>query len=338
MNGTVQRENGRVWIDGVPELGWGRHRECTFAGALEAALSVTDRPTAYRDIMGYTGLAFRVRWYQGRTGRRWCPSSPVGEFPDEIESIQKAIGWSFRVNVLMDEGSPEVSSFRDEIVASIDAGLPVPAYEPRLNMDVIYGYEDAGNRVLLKDYFQEDPLWMDVGELGPFLIFLSEKGVPPARDAAVADGLAIGARNWARPFMNWAKGGYHYGKKAFEAWERDLGFGLSVSGSARKRLFFVNWWNFSSLCDARRAAGEFLRSAVEAPGGEALGCAAEAYEEEIGLLGSAIENRDAFLGPWSGKGLTDWTEDVVTLEREILLDAMEIEDEAIGHIREAIQG
>ncbi len=77
MSGTVSRENGKTRIEGIPELGWGKNRECTFAGAMEAALLVTDRPTSYNDIMGYTGLAFRVRWYHGKSGDRWCPSSPV---------------------------------------------------------------------------------------------------------------------------------------------------------------------------------------------------------------------------------------------------------------------
>ena len=121
MSDAVKRENGRVWIEGVPELGWGKNRECTFAGALEATLAVTDRPTGYSDLMGYTGLAFRVRWYRGKIGDRWCPSSPVGEFPQEMEAVQNAIGWQFRAEVLLDEETPDMSRFKGDIVASIDA-------------------------------------------------------------------------------------------------------------------------------------------------------------------------------------------------------------------------
>ena len=44
MGATVKREGSKVWIEGVPSLGWGKERECTFAGALSAALAVTDHP------------------------------------------------------------------------------------------------------------------------------------------------------------------------------------------------------------------------------------------------------------------------------------------------------
>lgn len=63
MNPKVKRENGKVWIDGVAPLRWGNSRECTYAGALEAALAVTEHPVSYNDIMGLSGLAFRVRWW-----------------------------------------------------------------------------------------------------------------------------------------------------------------------------------------------------------------------------------------------------------------------------------
>src|SRR5690606_18162327 len=35
---NVKRQNGTVWIDGVPRLEWGKSGETTFAGALSAAL------------------------------------------------------------------------------------------------------------------------------------------------------------------------------------------------------------------------------------------------------------------------------------------------------------
>jgi hypothetical protein len=336
MSVEVKREDGRVWIEDVPELGWGKDRECTFAGALEAALAVTDRATPYSDIMGYTGLAFRTRWYHGRTGDRWCPSSPVGEFPQEIEAIQQAIGWRFRTEILMSEDAPDMSRFRSDIVGSIDAGLPIPAYEPNLNMDVIYGYEDGGELLLLRDYAQEEPLSLELDDLGPFLIFLAEEEEVPMRVAAVAGGLAIGSANWECRPVGTSSGGYHYGMAAFQAWEQDLGFGLSLSGDAKELLFFVSWWNYSCLYDARKAAVAFLRSSEDGPGGEAMAEAADVYEQELDLLASAFENKDVFLGPWSGKTMQDWTEDVVVLEREILIDAMEMETEAIGHIRRAI--
>src|SRR4051812_21712617 len=77
----------------VPTLRWGDSRECTFAGALAAALTITDYPYDYTSIMGLTALAFRVRWYQAFTGRDWCPSSSMGEGPEEIFAVKSATGW-----------------------------------------------------------------------------------------------------------------------------------------------------------------------------------------------------------------------------------------------------
>ncbi|MCK4857518.1 MAG: hypothetical protein KAT58_06095, partial [candidate division Zixibacteria bacterium] len=44
LSGNLRREGNSVWIDGVPELVWGKSGACTFAAALEAALAVTDHP------------------------------------------------------------------------------------------------------------------------------------------------------------------------------------------------------------------------------------------------------------------------------------------------------
>ena len=158
--GNVERDGGRVWIEGVPTLGWGRDKECTFAGALEAALAATKQPRKYSDLMGLSSLAFRVRWYQGKGGRDWCPSCAVGEQPgEEVDAVGQGIGWQFHCEGRLGQAEPHMEQFTPEIAASINAGLPVLAYEPRLNLDVVYGYEDGGKLLLLRDYFQgETPL------------------------------------------------------------------------------------------------------------------------------------------------------------------------------------
>ena len=84
---NLKRENGKVWIENVPALAWGKGKECTFAGALEATTAVTAHPEKYSDLMGWSALAFRVRWYHGTNGQpRWCMSSPVGEMPEEYDA------------------------------------------------------------------------------------------------------------------------------------------------------------------------------------------------------------------------------------------------------------
>ncbi len=104
---AVRREAGKVWIDGVPPLAeqgleapWFKvpwlartSKTCTFAVALEVALSVSEYPVSYDEIMALSGMAFRTRWLDGENGPTGCPCAPVGETPDVKRRLQSAIGW-----------------------------------------------------------------------------------------------------------------------------------------------------------------------------------------------------------------------------------------------------
>ncbi len=148
QNIKVNRENGKVWLEGVPLLDWGLGKECTFAGALEAALTITVHPMKYSDIMGYTGLAFRMRWMdRNKRGGVWGVSSPVGEFPEEIDILQKLTGWQFNYDntgLTFDLEDPTIVRFKRQITTSIDEGRPIITHLVGGNVGVIYGYKDEG--------------------------------------------------------------------------------------------------------------------------------------------------------------------------------------------------
>ena len=57
-------------LDGVPTLSWEKDGQTTYCGALAAALSTTDYPYSYVDLMGLSGLAFRIMWprWEGERG------------------------------------------------------------------------------------------------------------------------------------------------------------------------------------------------------------------------------------------------------------------------------
>ena len=329
-------------ISGIPALGWGKSKECSFAGALESALSVTSLPYDYHTIMGVTGLAFRVRWWQPREGIGWCPSSPVGEFPEEIEAAGKATGWQLGCESLLDQEKPEMERFAPDIVASVNAGRPVLAYDAEYNMCVIQGYEDGGKTVLMRQYWKpEEVVRRAISDLPGFLIFLNPgpKALSP-RDA-LEQGLRIAVRNWHRsdgPDPN-EKGYYLYGRAALEKWSHDLGLFDELSEKEREILFFVSWWNFTSLEDARAAAVKFLHDGarlLEAEPRKALDRAAEIYQRESALLSRAKEAGDAFLGPWTGKSMADWTLEVRRREKFLLARARELEAAAIAEIEKAL--
>jgi hypothetical protein len=130
----VKSEDGKVWIEGVPPLVEpGRTfsllmlpgKICTFAGAIEAALAVTQYPYSYNEILGLSGLAFRVRWYVGENGPTGCPCSPIGETPDTLAAFSRASGWQIEDCVDAGWDSPYMQKVKPKIVQSIDAGRPV---------------------------------------------------------------------------------------------------------------------------------------------------------------------------------------------------------------------
>ncbi|MFB3893311.1 MAG: hypothetical protein ACE15C_14960 [Phycisphaerae bacterium] len=83
----LSREFAAKVIEGVPPMAGSKGKKCSFAWALESAMAVTKHPFKYSDIMGYSGLAFRVRWYNGpKFGV--CPSCAVGEMAE----VEKALG------------------------------------------------------------------------------------------------------------------------------------------------------------------------------------------------------------------------------------------------------
>jgi RNA polymerase sigma factor (sigma-70 family) len=67
-------------LENVPALRWGTGKDCTYAGALEAAMAVTPHAYSYTDLMGFMGLALRVRWFKptkGPDGSRELPISKI---------------------------------------------------------------------------------------------------------------------------------------------------------------------------------------------------------------------------------------------------------------------
>ncbi len=323
-------------LENVPTLGWGTGRECTFAGALEAALTTTEYPYTYTDILGYTGLAFRTRWFCGNEGSRWCPSCAVGEMEEEIAAAQAATGWPLEVRFLQPEEAAGVEQIRADIVASIDAGRPVLAYEPRENMDVVYGYEQGGKMLLLRDYFKgEEPLRLPPSQLGFLMLFIGDRGEALSRRDAVIESLRIAARNWRRERGHAGPGDYWYGRTALKLWLADIGEAEELSEEERGQLGGVTWWNFAAMHDARKTAVAYLRQSADELGNDAagaLGRAADIYAEEVKLFDAAAAEPHVFGG--AGEG---WTAQVRRRERETLSRAIELEETAIAEIEHALE-
>lgn len=330
----LPKDFGRRVISSIPALAWGTNKECTFAGALESALSVTDHPCSYEMIMGGTGLAFRTRWWKANDGSGCCPSNPVGEFPEEIDAAAKVTGWPMHPECFLGDPNPHMERFAPRIVESIDRGVPVLGYDEHLNVSVICGYEDEGRTILMRDYFRgEQTNRIEAAKLQPFLLFLTDYTGAASREEVLKMGLkeAVEAFSWPDPVPHPNRlGAYRYGKHAFAKWTDDIARADELTPQEREKLHFVSWWTFSSMVDARTAAMNFLRQNLDLAG---LSRAVDLYEQELNAVCPAVfVRKEAFHGPWSGKSVADWTPEVRQREIDLLNQACEIEAEAIGLI------
>ncbi|MGD8240380.1 MAG: hypothetical protein PVH68_17630, partial [Armatimonadota bacterium] len=345
---SLRREDGKVWIEGVPTLTWGESSDITFVGAMEAALAATEHPYTADQIMGYSGLAFRVRWTpDGATGGKgWCPSIAVGEFPEHQQAVASATGWRFDiVDEMADEGNPRMGRYADRIAAGIESGFPVVGYPDTsdLNVAVAYGYQGEGTerKFLWRTYWSGDSAKeVPAAQIGPWVMIPVEFGGAPDPRRRLLDTLAIAVHNWRREESQ-SLNGYRYawGEVALKAWREDVRRAAEFTEEQRRGLFFVHWWNFEAWQDARTRAAAFLEDEADTlspEGRDAVLRAAELYAKEGALLQSQIGKAEAFLGPWTGKDFEDWTPAVREQEQEILSETLRLEREAIGALEEAL--
>ena len=295
MQNRVKRHGERVWIDGVPSLHWGIGKDITFFGSLEAALHATDRPYKYSDLMGWSGFAFRTRRFEGDNGQLGSTSDGIGECPEIFSAIEKSTGWSIKNGI-----GGRITNYTEqlnmetlvpEIVCAVDAGMPVLAYPPHWNMAVIYGYENIGERILLRDYFKGNEEYvLKASELVPFLLFLEDKGNSSTRKDALLNALKIAVHNWKRDplYTSYNMGYYHYGVTGFQKWEEHIRkqiAGTDVKGG----IGFAHSSLMAFLLDARASAVVFLREnckLLNNDGKENLEHAAKLYEQETHLISS----------------------------------------------------
>jgi RNA polymerase sigma factor (sigma-70 family) len=328
-------------IPGVRTLGWNQQKENTFAGSLEAALGATAHPVDYPTIMGVSGLAFRIRWFDRQDDGLWDGSSAVGTMPHPLDEIRRGTGWTLRILWISPQKNPLPTEYMPEIIASIDKGIPVLGYEPKINSAVIYGYDDFGQTLLMNDYYiGAGGSRYRVDQIPVNFIIPSKWSQPqPPRDAALA-AMKLAVQHWHRvhdsvgpAFRFW------YGKSAYEKWAADVQQTSRLSNKQFASLFFVHWWNFTSLIDARAAAAQYLRSQQAHFSPETatlLGKAADHYQELAGVGHEAIANRSIFLGRWTGKSHTDWTDDIRAKELALLSHLRALDESAISELDQAL--
>ncbi|MBN2310118.1 MAG: hypothetical protein JXR94_14180 [Candidatus Hydrogenedentes bacterium] len=315
--GRLRREQGRVWIEGVPELAYGRSGVTTYAGALEAALAATPHPYSYDDIMGYTGLAFRTRWFRRLDSPGWCPSSVVGEMGPEVAKTEAATGWRFEILERMArEEDPHMEELAEQMAAAIESGFPIVGYSNRRILDcaVAHGVERRpdGIHFLWQGYNDEQSGWKHATETGPLQLLLANYEAPADRRVSLRRAFTEDWRQRAHSANNPAKGveaEYRYGAYALETWAGDLTHNDDFTEEEQGSLFFVTWFAHSTLICARAAGARFLNKQARAADGGLADALARAATY-CGKASAAVKEaqRDgAFPLPFGPDARAKWT-------------------------------
>ncbi len=359
-------------LSNLPPLSWGM-KDITFAGALESASAVTTNPWNYQDILGITGLAFRTRWYLTGDERGWDGAAPIAEEREEI-ALFAGSGWrlypavvGIRHPTLVELGlnfaeialppmptpqpNREALQFREQIVESIDAGIPVLCKDRKsLDMSLIYGYEEHGETMVISDYWGADTR-VPLAEMWPFFLFLTpSEPVEPLN--AARQGIEQAIHNWQRATVAansiclWnnhpSSATYLYGEEAYTRWIADLGRVGELDAQKQGQLFHATWWNIDCWHSARSNAQSYLKELAAQLDGEsanALLRAAGCYDEQCRRFHATMAPHGdsmAFLGPWTGKGIAQWSDEVRANERELLASFRELDALAIAELQASL--
>ena len=336
-----------TWVGGTTQVGWMQGKDCTFIGALESALAPTACPYSYTDLMGYSGLAFRTRWFQnpeaGETPwgtQRWHPISPHGEGPDELAALSTATGWRFRREDLpQDRNDPAYQHLITDLVLSVNAGLPAVI---GLNTDLatVYGYHIWSMNLVVRDYQRPDQENVrtqanDPGFQSPVAFLERHEDPPEPREALLAT-LALAARNADRELS----GGFQYGLAALRTWHDDLVGHDTYTDAERNLLFLANWWSLMHLVDARESAVAFLEANADLLTGAsqtALLQALDSYKQEARLLRQFADEHLDFIQWYGGtKQATAWDPPTRQSQADLLAKAAELETDALKACEEVL--
>jgi transcriptional regulator with XRE-family HTH domain len=268
-------------LGGVENLAFGRGIDCSFAGAVSAALKAMGEKIDYTDVMGFSGCCWRL----ALCSPGWDPSSVDGLVVyDHAAPLWDALGYAMN---FFDRVEPdERAKVRGFISASIDRGLPVLAIDLRIAAEwgVICGYRDGGKTFLCRTYFDEGAVdYLEV-ERWPFLIVLfNEKKARPSALQSLLRSLAIFVDEMNIP----ERRGYSMGYHAYRTWAADLRDQARWQNEPDElfsRAMMVNHFVYLALVDARRSGAEYLRRCreqglLDGEKADALARAAELYAQ-----------------------------------------------------------
>lgn len=329
----VRRERDRVWIVGATGWSW-RDKPSSVHAAQEAVMRALGERTSYDELLGVSGLAFRMQVSENGL----CPSSPHSccGFRCIARSVE-ALPWTVRALELKATEKGEVERARRAVVDSVDRGIPVQYGNEEDG--IIVGYEKGGEEWSCFHPMRNEGRFPFVETRWPWgiALFTSRKGrLPTRRDLAVES-----LRQAVIMAVTPKTGTYFVGYEAWRAYIARLRAVEEAEEAARVAAALGNAWIYECLAQYRGSAARYLRDLsreFSPPASDHLLKAARLYERMSGEVLRDEERSAASIAPYPGalRSGTAWSPEMRQEQIKRLEEALTLERDAIGEIELAL--
>lgn len=333
MKTQLQHDGDRVWIEGVN--GWFRgDKESSVHAAQEAVMQVVGEKIAYDDLLGVSGLAFRMQIHKDS----FCGSSPHAScgYPCVERSIQ-SLGWNVRHFEVQPAEQAQVAEARRAMVESINRGVPVQYGHEEDG--VIVGYQKQGEEWICLHPYHEWGKKTFVETHWPWrvAVFVDPKPDVPSRKALAREALKQ-AVDMARTQES---GGYFLGFRAWDEYAQRLKTLEITEEKMRPIAMQGNAWIYECLAQYRASAARYLHSVAgefDLEPSKHLNHASGLYERIAHqmLRDDAQCTWDIAPYPYSQKEIQQWTGEMRREQARRLETALPVEREAIAEIELAL--
>lgn len=342
ISAKVKREGDKVWIEGVN--GWSiPEMPSSVQGAQTAAMQALGEKVTYEELMGASGLAFRMQISKDVPGPvpvpSVCPSSPHAYCGWQCsQGSLDAIPWTVRPLSTKPEDVEGVAAVRKAVMESIDRGVPVQYGSEEDGL--IVGYQKGGEEWLCLHPYSKGGKTVFVNTKWPWglAIFTERKTKTPSQKELAAQALRQAVA------MAEAKecGIYYVGFAAWEDWIQKIPALDSADDKIRRETMQGNSWIYFNLVKGREAAAVYLRSIAPQFGPEAadhLRKAADLWQrmaDEV-LTSKDVKPEQVAPGPWDLKTGQTWRLETRADQVRRLKAALPMEREAIGEVAKALE-
>jgi hypothetical protein len=317
MKSKINETNEKVFIENIPRLEWGKNTDNSFIRSCQLALNTLGEDYTYEFLMGISGAAFRLHFHPD-----WCPSSADATTGFDVSRVLfKSLGYKTELHKINDNNFDDIKDLYQKIIAQINMGIPIVAINLMSHTEwgIITGYLKNKPGILCRTYFDKTDEYTEA-ERAPWLsFFIGEKNKSQDEASLFKNSLEIAVQlAGTYKFEE-----YYSGFNAFDKW-------IVLLKVKPFKEHEVNLTIFNTLIDARQAAVRYLTlMKTKMKNGEQI---INQYQKEVDLLKLARTN---ILPSFEDKA-QNWTRDIVDQQIDILNQALQIEKEAIGLIKNEI--